>query len=127
MARFYLLACFAGTLLPFAAFGEWITHHGFSPILLIMTIWQQPLALFAWLDVIVTALVLIIFADLEGRKVDMPCRWVTPLQPAAWDPHLGYRCFCGCGIERWPMEPLTSDSSSGLVTHPLTSPDQSHS
>ena len=79
MARFYLLACFAGTLLPFAAFGEWITHHGFSPMLLITTIWQQPLALFAWLDVIVTALVLIIFADLEGRRVGMPCRWVTPL------------------------------------------------
>ena len=47
MARFYLLACFAGTLFPLSAFGEWITHHGFSPILLITTIWQQPLALFA--------------------------------------------------------------------------------
>ena len=32
MTRLYLFACFAGTLLPFAAFGEWITHHGFLPV-----------------------------------------------------------------------------------------------
>ena len=31
MSRLYLFAGFAGTLLPFAAFGEWITHYGFSP------------------------------------------------------------------------------------------------
>lgn len=93
MARFYLLACFTGTLLPFAAFGEWITHHGFSPILMITTIWQQPLALFAWLDVIVTALVLIIFADIEGRRIGMPCRWVTPLATCCVGPSLGLPLF----------------------------------
>ena len=93
MARFYLLACFAGAPLPFAAFSKWITHHGISPILLITTIWRQPLALFASLDVIVTALVLIIFADIQGRRIGMSHRWVPPLQPAAWDPHLGYRYF----------------------------------
>ena len=93
MARFYLLACFAGTLFPFAAFGEWITHHGFSPILLITTIWQQPLALFAWLDVIVTALVLIIFTEVEGRRVGMPCRWVAPLATCCVGPSLGLPLF----------------------------------
>ena len=93
MARFYLLACFAGTLLPLAAFGEWITHHGFSPILLVTTIWQQPLALFAWLDVIVTALVLIIFADIEGRKIGMSRRWVTPLATCCIGPSLGLPLF----------------------------------
>ena len=93
MARFYLLACFTGTLLPFAAFGEWITHHGFSPILMITTIWQQPLALFAWLDVIVTVLVLIIFADIEGRRIGMPCRWVPPLATCCVGPSLGLPLF----------------------------------
>ena len=47
MTRLYLFAGFAGTLLPFAAFGEWITHHGFSPAQMMTVIWQQPLALFA--------------------------------------------------------------------------------
>ena len=89
MARFYLLACFAGTLFPFAAFNEWITHHGFAPILLITTIWQQPLALFAWLDVIVTALVLIIFTEVEGRRVGMSRRWVAPLATCCVGPSLG--------------------------------------
>ena len=89
MACFYLLACFAGTLLPFATFGAWITHHGFSPILLITTIWQQPLALFAWLDVIVTALVLIIFADIEGRRVGMSRLWVAPFAICCVGPSLG--------------------------------------
>ena len=93
MARFYLLACFAGTLFPFAAFGEWITHHGFSPILLITTIWQQPLALFAWLDVIVTALVLIIFTEVEGRRVGMLRRWVAPLATCCVGPSLGLPLF----------------------------------
>ena len=93
MARFYLLACFAGTLFPFAAFGEWITHHGFSPILLITTIWQQPLALFAWLDVTVTALVLIIFTEVEGRRVGMSRRWVAPLATRCVGPSLGLPLF----------------------------------
>lgn len=93
MARFYLLACFAGTLFPFAAFGERITHHGFSPILLITTIWQQPLALFAWLDVIVTALVLIIFTEVEGRRVGMSRRWVASLATCCVGPSLGLPLF----------------------------------
>ena len=93
MARFYLLACFAGKLSPFAAFGERITHHGFSPNLLITTIWQQPLALFAWLDVIVTALVLIIFTEVEGRRVDMSRRWVAPLATCCVGPSLGLPLF----------------------------------
>ena len=93
MARFYLLACFAGTLFPFAAFGEWITHRGFSPILLITTIWKQPLALFAWLDVIVTAHVLIIFTEVEDRRVGMSHRWVAPLATCCVGLSLGLPLF----------------------------------
>ena len=93
MTRLYLFACFAGTLLPFAAFGEWITHHGFSPVQMMTVIWQQPLALFAWLDVIITALVLIIFADIEARRTGMSRRWITPIATRCIGPSLGLPLF----------------------------------
>lgn len=93
MTRLYLFAGFAGTLLPFAAFREWITHHGFSPVQMMTVIWQQPLALFAWLDVIITALVLIIFADIEARRTGMSRRWITPIATCFIGPALGLPLF----------------------------------
>ena len=96
MTRLYLFAGFAGTLLPFAAFGEWITHHGFSPVQMMRVIWQQPLALFAWLDVFITALVSIIFADIEARRTGMSRRWIAPIATCCISPSLGlplFSCF----------------------------------
>ena len=93
MTRLYLFAGFAGTLLPFAAFGEWITHHDLSPVQMITVIWQQPLALFAWLDVIITALVLIIFADIEARRTGMSRRWIAPIATCCISPSLGLPLF----------------------------------
>ena len=93
MTRLYLFAGFAGTLLPFAAFGEWTTHHGFSPAQMMTVIWQQPLALFAWLDVIITALVLVIFADIEARRTGMSRRWIAPIATCCIGPSLGLPLF----------------------------------
>ena len=93
MSRLYLFAGFAGTLPPFAAFGEWITHYGFSPVQMMTAIWQQPLVLFAWLDVIITALVLIIFADIEARRTGMSRRWITPIATCCIGPSLGLPLF----------------------------------
>jgi len=69
MIRFYLLMCVLGLILPYAAFFGWLLSDG---TLSFQRVWEDivvsRLSLMAWLDVLVTAVVLITFIRHEGRK-----------------------------------------------------------
>jgi hypothetical protein len=67
MSRFYLIAALLGAAIPYAAFAPWLLAHGTDVSLLIQQGTANPISLFAWLDVIVAAVVLMVFVIADGR------------------------------------------------------------
>ncbi|MYN45400.1 DUF2834 domain-containing protein [Pseudoduganella sp. FT93W] len=68
MHRLYLLLCLLGSVLPLAAFMPWLASHGLALNLLLAQILEQPVAAFAWADVLVSALALLAFMWHEQRQ-----------------------------------------------------------
>jgi len=76
MKRFYLILCIAGVLLPLWQFIPWLAANGMDIPLLIRDAAGSRIAAFAWLDVIVSAVVLIGFVLAEGKHLGMPRLWL---------------------------------------------------
>lgn len=76
MKKIYFLLMILGLFLPLSQFLLWLNEIGFDISLFINTIIEDKLSLFAWLDVIISAIVLIIFIIYEGKKLSMPKIWL---------------------------------------------------
>lgn len=73
MIRFYVLMCVLGFLLPYVALISWFMgQEGFSLAVLWRDLAATGLSSMAWLDVVVTAIVLIAFIRIEGSRMKMP-------------------------------------------------------
>lgn len=79
MKIFYFALCVLGTLLPLSQFIPWMTKHGLNMPLMVQEVAAAPLSAFAWLDVLVSALTLIIFVLYEGKRLRMPRAWMALL------------------------------------------------
>lgn len=75
MKNIYLSLMIIGLFLPLSQFYLWLNEFGFDISLIINTIIEDKLSLFAWLDVIISAIVLIIFIIYEGKKLSMCNIW----------------------------------------------------
>ena len=75
----YLLLCVAGFSLPYSQFVPWVMEHGFDLPLLLRELFANRIGAFFGLDVLVSAVVLIIFARTEGRRLNLPGRWLPVL------------------------------------------------
>lgn len=76
MKKIYFLLATLGFILPLWQFGSWLFEFGVDVPLMFKSISEDKLSLFAWLDVIVSAIVLIIFIVYEGRKQLMQRLWI---------------------------------------------------
>lgn len=76
MKRLYLLLTVIGFTLPLIPFILWLNTHGLDLPLLFQSILNDRLSLFAWLDVIISALALIAFILYEGKRLQMPKLWM---------------------------------------------------
>ena len=76
MKKVYLFLAFLGFILPLWQFVSWLFEFGLDVPLIFKSIVNDKLSLFAWLDVIVSAIVLIIFIVYEGRKQSMQRLWI---------------------------------------------------
>ena len=63
----YALLCVLGTVLPVSQFVIWVRENGLNPTLAIQQVASDRLSSFAWLDVVVTVIVIIVFILKEGR------------------------------------------------------------
>ena len=61
LKRFWLLLCVLGTVLPYAVFIPWVLKNGIEVRLLIEEV-TAPIAAFAWLDVAISAAVVLVLA-----------------------------------------------------------------
>lgn len=76
MKNIYLFFAILGILLPLLPFVVWVNKFGADPRLFLSTIINENISLIAWLDVVVSAIVLIIFIVYEGRKQSIPRLWI---------------------------------------------------
>ncbi len=89
----YALLCILGLLLPYAAFLPWLLEHGADLPLLLEQAMATPIALFAWLDVLVAGVVLLIFMVVEGRRRRMQHLWLPILATLCVGVSLGLPLF----------------------------------
>ena len=93
MIKFYAVMCVLGTLLPYAALGTWITEHGFDLGAVLAEIVDSRISVFAWFDVIVSAVVLIAFVRVEGRRARLSMLWAPIVATCVVGVSLGLPLF----------------------------------
>ena len=77
MVRFYALMCLVGTALPYSALIAWVVESGSLDVgAMVAEIAASRMSTFAWLDVLVAAIVLIWFVRHEGRRLSLSGLWM---------------------------------------------------
>ncbi|WP_028021711.1 DUF2834 domain-containing protein [Enterovibrio calviensis] len=79
MLRFYLVLTLLGILLPYGAFVPWLVANGLDLGLLFNDAVANPISIFAWLDVLVSAVVLIGFIVVDGKINQVNYRYFAVL------------------------------------------------
>lgn len=79
MKILYALLTIIGTILPFSQFIKWLTKYGFNPSLFFQQIFENPLTTFAWFDIFVTVIVIVLMIINDGKIHKMKKLWVPIL------------------------------------------------
>ncbi len=79
MQSIYALLCIVGTVLPLAQFVPWLADRGLDVPLFIQEATANPISSFAWSDLVVSAVVLVFFVLVEGRRLSMRHAWASLL------------------------------------------------
>lgn len=72
----YLFLCVLGAVLPYSQFIPWIIENGPNVGLLIRQLFANKISAFFGLDVLVSAVVLLMFIRVEGRRLGMRLLWL---------------------------------------------------
>jgi multisubunit Na+/H+ antiporter MnhB subunit len=72
----YLVLCFVGAVLPYWQFVTWLFQHGFDGTLFLRQLLANRISAFFALDVVVSAIVLIIFVRVESTRLRIRRRWL---------------------------------------------------
>src|SRR5580698_10723261 len=72
----YLALCFLGALLPYWQFVPWLAEHGMNVSLFVHELFANRISAFFGMDVLVSAIVLIVFMRVERRRVVIRFRWL---------------------------------------------------
>jgi hypothetical protein len=67
----YLVLCAVGFLLPYSQFVPWLMAHGLDLSLFRRDLFANRIGAFFGMDVVVSAVVLCVFARREGRRLGM--------------------------------------------------------
>ncbi|RKN60384.1 DUF2834 domain-containing protein [Paenibacillus ginsengarvi] len=76
MKYFYGILAVLGVVLPYSQFLPWIIQNGLDMSQLVEEITQTRIGSFAWMDVLVSAIVLIGFILFEGKRKGMRSLWL---------------------------------------------------
>jgi len=75
----YLVLCVVGVLLPYWQFLPWALQHGLNLGLFVRELFANRIGGFFGMDVIVSAVALIVFSRIEGARVGVRGRWLVVL------------------------------------------------
>ena len=93
MKKLYGVLCLLGIVLPYSQLVPWVVENGLNLMLLVEEAAQLRIGAFAWLDVIVSALVLIAFILYEGGMLKMSNLWQPILGTCVVGVSLGLPLF----------------------------------
>jgi hypothetical protein len=80
LRHLYLVFCLLGLLLPYSQFVPWIIeHHALNMPLFMRDLFANRISAFFALDVIVSAIVLLVFIQSEGRRLRVRLLWLPML------------------------------------------------
>ncbi|WP_105167814.1 DUF2834 domain-containing protein [Pseudoalteromonas sp. T1lg23B] len=75
MKYLYLVLTMMGASVPLMVLLPWLAEHGLDVMVFYQGAISHPVSLFAWLDVIVAALALVVFIVVDGNKHQVVGRW----------------------------------------------------
>jgi hypothetical protein len=75
----YLVLCFFGLLLPYWQFVPWVLRHGMNLPLFVRELFANRISAFFGMDVLVSAVVLIVFMRVESARLNIRRRWLPVL------------------------------------------------
>ena len=89
----YLVLCVLGTLLPLSPAIHFLVTHQFDVGLFTQQAIVNAASLTAWLDVIISALVVLTLITLEGNRIGMKKLWIYGIATVIVGPSLGLPLF----------------------------------
>ncbi len=89
----YLGLCIVGAILPYSQLIPWIATHGLDLTLFFQELFSTRISGFFAMDVIVSAVVLVIFILSEGRRLDLSLLWLPILATLLVGVSLGFPLF----------------------------------
>ncbi|MGA8272732.1 MAG: DUF2834 domain-containing protein [Candidatus Sulfotelmatobacter sp.] len=75
----YLALCFIGAILPYWQFIPWVMQHGMNLPLFVRELFVNRISAFFGMDVLVSAVVLIVFMRVESARISIRWRWLPVL------------------------------------------------
>ena len=72
----YLTLCVLGVVVPYWQFVPWLADNGLNLSLFVQQLFANRIGGFFGMDVIVSAVVLLVFARVEGVRLGMRGRWL---------------------------------------------------
>jgi|ERR1039458_2260909 hypothetical protein len=73
----YLVLCLIGLLLPYSQFVPWVLQHGLNLPLFARELFANRIAAFFGMDVIVSAVALLVFTRIESTRLGIRRRWLV--------------------------------------------------
>ena len=73
----YLVLCFVGLLLPYLQFVPWVFQHGLNLPLFAGELFANRIGAFFGMDVIVSAVALLVFTRIENARLAIRRRWLA--------------------------------------------------
>src|ERR1700683_2995637 len=89
----YLALCFVGAALPYWQFVPWVVQHGMDVPLFVHELFANRISAFFAMDVLVSAVVLIVFMRVEGARLQVSKRWLPVLAVLTVGVSLGLPLF----------------------------------
>src|SRR6266446_3334390 len=89
----YLALAILGILLPYWQFVPWLFEHGLDLSLFFRELFANRIGAFFAMDVLVSAIVLIIFVQVEGRRLGMHRLWIPVVGTLLFGVSLGLPLF----------------------------------
>jgi Terpene cyclase DEP1 len=89
----YLILCVLGAVVPYAKFAPWLLHNGLNLRLFFREMTVNDIAAFFALDVVMSAVVVIVFLRLETGRLKIRNRWLVPVALVTVGVSLGLPLF----------------------------------
>jgi hypothetical protein len=89
----YLTLCILGVALPYWQFAPWLASNGLDLPLFVRDLFANRIGGFFGMDVLVSAVALLVFARTEGSRLGLRARWLVLLAVLTVGVSLGLPLF----------------------------------